>query len=120
MPGKSDDTVIEEFNEYVNMSVKELEAWLETEDSQGAGWGDGDESVGHQSGRKIVDILQRNPKKDPSKYTDEDLAHMRKVASYCKRHLAQESQLKDKKSEAELRETKSFKSLANWGHDMTK
>jgi hypothetical protein len=29
MPGKSDDTVIEEFNEYVNMSVKELEAWLE-------------------------------------------------------------------------------------------
>ena len=41
----------------------------QTEDSQGAGWGDGDESVGHQSGRKIVDILQRNPKKDPSKYT---------------------------------------------------
>ena len=29
MPGKSDDTVIEEFNEYVNMSVKELEEWLE-------------------------------------------------------------------------------------------
>lgn len=36
----------------------------------------------------------------------------------CRR--PEESQLKDKKSEAELRETKSFKSLANWGHDMTK
>lgn len=27
-----------------------------------------------------IDILERNPKKDPSKYTDEDLQHMRKGA----------------------------------------
>ncbi len=47
--GKSDDQVIEQFNEYVNMTVKELEDWLETEDSQGAGWGgEGGETVGHQ------------------------------------------------------------------------
>lgn len=88
----------------------DVRARRQTEDSQGAGWGEGDETVGHQSGRKIVDILTRNPKKDPSKYTgactlsrpalqrrltlwpavEEDLAHMRRVAAYCKRHLARE------------------------------
>ena len=40
--------------------------------------------AGHESGRHIVDILKRNPKKDADKYTDEDLQHMRKVVSYCK------------------------------------
>lgn len=40
--------------------------------------------VGHESGRQIVDILKRNPKKESDKYTDEDLQHMRKVVSYCK------------------------------------
>lgn len=40
--------------------------------------------TGHSSGRHIVDILKRNPKKDADKYTDEDLQHMRKVVSYCK------------------------------------
>lgn len=28
-----------------------------------------------------IDILERNPKKDPEQYTEEDLAHMRKGAS---------------------------------------
>lgn len=88
--GKSDDQVIKEFNDLVNMSVSDLEAWLETEESQGSGWGEGDETVGHQSGTKIVDILKRNPKKDAGKYEDKDLEHMRKVAAYCNRHLAQE------------------------------
>lgn len=117
--GKSDDQVIEEFNEYVNMSASELEKWLKTEESESSGWGDeGGESVGHESGRKITDILKRNPKKDPSKYTDEDKEHMRKVASYCKRHLAQEAKLKDSKSKEELQQTKAYRSLKNWGHDL--
>ena len=117
--GKSDDQVVEEFNEYVNMSASDLEKWLKTEESESSGWGDeGGESVGHESGRKITDILKRNPKKDPSKYTDEDKEHMRKVASYCKRHLAQESKLKDSKSKEELQQTKAYRSLKNWGHDL--
>ena len=40
-----------EFNDLVNMSAKELEEWLEGEQSQGSGWskGDGsDETVGHE------------------------------------------------------------------------
>lgn len=41
-------------------------------------------------GCKIVEILKKNPKKEPSKYDKNDLGHMRKVAASNKRHLAQE------------------------------
>ena len=52
--------------------------------------------------------------KDASKYTEEDIDHMRKVVAYCKRHLAQEGHMKEEKSEEELKQTKSYKSLKNW------
>lgn len=42
-----------------------------------------------RSGRKIIEILEKNPKTDPSKYDEDDLAHMRRVVAYCKRHLVQ-------------------------------
>lgn len=45
---------------------------------------------------------------------------MHKVVAYCARHLAQEAHMKDEKSPEELRETKSYKSLKNWGHDSLK
>ncbi|SPO39298.1 uncharacterized protein PSFLO_04778 [Pseudozyma flocculosa] len=112
---KPDDEVIKEFNELVNMSADELEKWLKSKDSQESGWtgggGGGGETVGHDSGNKITDILRRNPDKKKDKYTDEDLKHMRKVVSYNKRHLAQEEHLKESKSEEELKKTKSYKSL---------
>lgn len=96
----------------MNMSVSELEAWLKEESSESAGWGgESGETVGHESGRKIVDILKRNPQKKEDKYTEEDLAHMRKVVSYCKRHLAQEESMKERKSKEELEQTKSVRSL---------
>jgi hypothetical protein len=66
------------------------------------------------SGRKIVEILKKNPKKDPSKYDKDDLAHMRKVAAYNKRHLAQEEKAKQDT------DSNSYKSLKNWGHDAQK
>ncbi|KAI9637957.1 uncharacterized protein MKK02DRAFT_31493 [Dioszegia hungarica] len=103
------------------MTVEELEAFLKTEESQNTGQKKEDgEAIGHESGRKIVDILKRNPEKDPSKYTEEDQEHMRRVVSYCKRHLAQESHLKDEKTEEELEGMKSTLSLKNWGHDPLK
>ncbi|MBE3043774.1 DUF3140 domain-containing protein, partial [Candidatus Bathyarchaeota archaeon] len=40
------------------------------------------ESVGHESGRKIVEILKANPKKEAELYTDEAIEHMRKVVAY--------------------------------------
>lgn len=120
---KDDQDVIAEFNEYVNMTASELEKWLKSEESSEAGWrkddGDG-KSVGQESGEKIIEILKANPKKDPEKYTEDQIQHMRKVASYCKRHLAQESAgLKDKDPE-EAKKTKSYISLKNWGHDPLK
>lgn len=82
---KGNDEVIQEFNEIVNMTASDLEKWLKSDDSNSAGWPKEDENgetVGHDSGRKIVEILKENPKKDPSKYTDEQVQHMRKVVSY--------------------------------------
>lgn len=66
------------------------------------------------SGRKIVEILKKNPEKKPDEYDEDDIAHMRKVVAYCKRHLAQEETAKRDTN------SKSYKSLKNWGHDAQK
>ncbi|KLU85905.1 hypothetical protein MAPG_04924 [Magnaporthiopsis poae ATCC 64411] len=114
--------VISEFNELVNMTASELEEWLKSGDSNNAGWpkGEAGESVGHDSGRKIADILKANPDKKADQYSDEDVEHMRKVVAYCKRHLAQEKGPNSAKSEEEVKKTKSYASLKNWGHDFLK
>ncbi|MCJ1411601.1 hypothetical protein MMC19_005692 [Ptychographa xylographoides] len=99
------------------MDAPELEAWLKEEDSAGAGWQKADETgetIGHESGRKIVEILKRNPSRDASQYAADDIPHMRKVVAYNKRHLAQEGKAKQDPG------SKSAKSLRNWGHDPQK
>jgi hypothetical protein len=46
MPKGTADDVISEFHKVVNMKPKELEGWLESDDSQAVGWSsDGGESV---------------------------------------------------------------------------
>lgn len=123
---KGKEEVIPEFNELVNMTADELETWLKSDDSRSAGWpkdegeGEGGESVGHDSGRKIVEILRENPERKEDEYTDEQVEHMRKVVAYCKRHLAQEAKANSDKSEKEVKESKSYASLKNWGHDFLK
>ncbi|KAJ9651926.1 hypothetical protein H2198_008822 [Neophaeococcomyces mojaviensis] len=114
---KSKEDVIKDFNITVNMTAEELEKWLKGSASKDTGWSKSDgsgESIGHESGRKIVEILKKNPKKDPSKYSDEDVQHMRRVAAYNKRHLAQEETAKKDTN------SRSYKSLKNWGHDAQK
>ena len=69
---------------------------------------------GRCSGRKIVEILEKNPRMNPDAYDEDDLPQMRKVVAYCKRHLAQEETAKKNT------ESKSYKSLKNWGHDAQK
>ncbi|MCL7428010.1 DUF3140 domain-containing protein [Streptomyces sp. YS415] len=97
----------EEFRELVTMKPAELEKWLETEESRGAGQSkDGGESTGHASGRRILTIL-RTSKGDLS---DEDYGHMRKVVGYIRRHLAQ-------RPSGDVRDTRWRHSLMNWGHD---
>ncbi|KAH7128872.1 hypothetical protein EDB81DRAFT_888650 [Dactylonectria macrodidyma] len=122
---KDKKTVITEFNELVNMTAADLTAWLKSGSSNSAGWqkddADGDgETVGHDSGRKIVDILNANPDKVGDEYTDDQIAHMRNVVAYCKRHLAQQSQGNKEKSTEDVKKTKYYASLKNWGHDLLK
>ncbi|OTA65447.1 hypothetical protein K449DRAFT_268495 [Hypoxylon sp. EC38] len=114
---KDKQTVIQEFNELVNMSASDLETWLKKGSSESAGWSKSDgsgETIGHESGRKIIEILNKNPDKDSDKYEQDDIDHMRKVVAYCKRHLAQEEKAKQDPN------SKSARSLKNWGHDPTK
>ncbi|KAF2836486.1 hypothetical protein M501DRAFT_1033585 [Patellaria atrata CBS 101060] len=114
---KDRETVIEEFNELVNMNSEELKEWLSKEESAGSGWAKDDgsgETIGHESGRKIIQILEKNPKKDPDQYDQDDIDHMRRVVAYCKRHLAQEETAKKNT------DSRSYKSLKNWGHDAQK
>jgi hypothetical protein len=100
-----------EFKDVVNMSASELQKWLETDESQQVGQkpaGDA-ESVGHDSGRKIIKILHTKK----ADLTEADEAHMRKVIGYVHRHLAQ-------RPKGDVSQTRWRYSLMNWGHDPLK
>jgi len=104
--------VFAEFNDAVNMTPSELEAWLETEESQSVGYvreGE-DEAVGHQSGRRILEIKRRKK----AELSDDDYAHMRKVVGYVHRHSEQGGPADDKDH------SRWRYSLMNWGHDPLK
>ena len=108
---KSHDDIREEWDDLVNMTKSELEDWLETDDSKSVGQKDGGgESTGHESGRKIVKILD----KSKSDLGDDDYDHMGYVVGYIKRHLAQGGPDEDMES-SDWRY-----SLMNWGHDPAK
>ncbi|KFU78365.1 Protein of unknown function [Amycolatopsis lurida] len=105
-----DKDIRTEFGEAVNMTAAELEKWLKTDESRDAGQHkNGGESVGHESGRRIVAIL-RTKKADLSA---EDEKHMRKVVGYVHRHLAQ-------RPSGDIEDTTWRHSLMNWGHDPRK
>lgn len=99
-----------DFDDAVNKSGKELERWLDTEESKSVGQSDdGGESKGHHSGRQIVKIKSTKV----SDLTDDDYRHMRKVVGYVHRHLAQ-------RPKGDVTDTKWRYSLMNWGHDPLK
>jgi hypothetical protein len=62
---KSKEEIIAEFNLQNNMTVDELQAWLDNPQSSKAGTG-----VGIESGHKIIEILKKNPSKDPELYDE--------------------------------------------------
>jgi hypothetical protein len=112
------ERIYKDFKDAVNMTAGELEKYLETDDSKRVGWKgeSGDqkdkESVGHQSGERIVKLLHTKK----ADLTDDDYRHMQKVIGYIHRHLKQ----KPDKSDKELAETNWTYSLKNWGHDPLK
>ena len=102
----------DEFHDLVNLAPQELEDWLETDESKSVGQKDGGgESVGHEMGRRIVEIKRTN-KADLS---DDDYEKMRKVVGYIKRHSAQGPEKEADKKESDWRY-----SLMNWGRDPLK
>ena len=107
------DKIRKDFDELVNMTASELKKWLDTKQSRAVGWKGEDgkgtgESVGHASGRRIVDILG----KKRVELSDDDYAHMRKVVGYVRRHRAQEP--------ANIATFRWRYSLMNWGNDPLK
>lgn len=99
----SDAKVRAKFNSLVNMSAAEIRAWLRTDESKAVGQRKpgARESIGRQSARKIVRILEGR---------SDDVKHMRKVVGYIKRHLAQ-------RPAGDVRDTRWAYSLRNWGHN---
>lgn len=71
---------------------------------------DGPESVGHESGRRIVRLLEAKK----GDLDDADVAHMKKVVGYVRRHLAQ------RPSREDIETSRWRYSLMNWGHDLCK
>lgn len=93
------------------MTPAQLEKWLDTDDSRLVGQKHGNaESTGHQSGRRIVELLHRHAQD----LSAADISHMRKVVGYIHRHLAQGPTKSDPAS-SDWRY-----SLMNWGHDPEK
>ena len=91
------------------MTAGEIERWLKTPESKKVGWKSADganrESVGHASGRRIVQILR----KEATDLTADDYAHMRKVVGFVRRHSAQRPE--------NIYTSRWRYSLMNWGHD---
>jgi len=91
------------------MTAGEIERWLKTPESKKVGWKGADganrESVGHASGRRIVQILR----KEVTDLTPDDYVHMRKVVGFVRRHSAQRPE--------NIYTSRWRYSLMNWGHD---
>ena len=106
------DKVHADFSGAVNMAADEIENWLESDHSRAVGWkgvdGDRPESVGHASGRRIVQILR----KAHDEITADDYHHMRMVVGYVRRHSAQRPE--------NIYTSRWRYSLMNWGHDPVK
>ena len=107
---KTKSQIWDEWRNLVNMAPRELEDWLETEESKSVGDRDEGESTGYASGRRIIDI--KRTKKDD--LTADQWEHMARVVGYIKRHCAQGGPESDM-------ETSAWRySLMNWGHDPVK
>lgn len=101
------DETYRRFRAAVNMSARQLERWLATQESRSVGQRrDGGESIGHRAGRRTVSLL-RARKED---LTEADCAHMRKVAAFVARKTAQHPA-------GDVARSRWRYSLMNWGHD---
>lgn len=118
MDAKERAEIAQEFRRVVNMPPATLRKWLETEESRSVGMTEdgekvtqdaGPEAVGHQMGRRILDLHG----KKAADLDEDDYAAMRKVVGYVHRHGKQ-------RPSGDISDTRWRKSLMNWGHDPLK
>lgn len=110
MLSTAEASTVEEFHALVNMSAQELENWLEQPASRRVGQQQANgESIGHESGRWIVDILRTHR----ADLADDDFLQMRRTSNFIKRHLTQ-------RPEGDIEHMRWRYSLMNWGHDPLK
>ncbi len=106
------EEIWKEFQEKQNMSKNELEDWLETEESKAAGKEmDSGETVGHNAGRQIVKILDKN-KSDLTK-ANWDKINETVGVYYQKINPSQ-------KPSSDVENSTWYHALKNWGHDALK
>ena len=99
------------FHQAVNMEARELERWLDTEESQSVGWNAGEGRRGGRPsiGRRIAELKR----KKVAELSDDEYAHLQKVAGYVHRQKAE-------RPKGDLTQTPWRFSLMNWGHDPLK
>lgn len=108
MTKASDDDVERAFRSLVNLTPRELAAWLATDESKSVGQDSGDgESIGRKSGKLILLILRKKSA------AADDIKHMRRVVSFIRRHVGQGPRRNVATSRWRY-------SLMNWGHDPLK
>ena len=110
MKDEEKEEVADDFDEVVNMTPKEIERWLDTDESKSVGESENGESKGRRSAKRIVEIQG----KKKGELTDDDYEHMKRVRGYVHRHLKQRPQ------KEEIEGSRWRYSLMNWGHDPLK
>lgn len=106
------EDIWKEFQEKQNMTVKELESWLDTDESKNAGKEmDNGETVGHSAGRSLVDIK----KKDKADFTKVNWDRINETVGiyHQKLHPSQ-------KPSSDVEGSAWHRALKNWGHDALK
>ena len=108
MAQASDEDIECTFRSLVNLTARELAAWLETDESKSVGQDSGDgESIGRKAGKRILVILRKKS------VSADDIKHMRRVVSFIRRHIGQGPRRNVATSRWRY-------SLMNWGHDPLK
>lgn len=106
------EEVWDEFQTKQNMTIQELEDWLDTEKSKNAGkeMGNG-ETIGHRSGRSILNIK----KKDKSELTEANWDKINETVGYYHQNLNDAQ-----RPSSDIENSAWYYALKNWGHDALK